>query len=259
MNFRMILALSALLTAPSSFANAPMSTTHTLNAGAHQADVASVQPSQRARQAKWAQANQRPGFTGKRIAPSRLRSLGGEYLPTNLVDQPIDLESGWTIVSFQSLPTNTDAAAVLADIEEDLLLIKDNSGNFYMPEVDFNGLGDLEFGQGYFVNMKFERFFTVRGRPAEPTMSMSLQPGWNTIGTTLATPIDALCLDRFLHDTDPNYAGLLMIDSNGAELDSDLQTNDIGDLEPGFGYQLHLDSSQNATFTWAEVESHCVP
>ena len=213
----------------------------------------------RATVAKRAASTAGKRFNGKPAHPATLPTLGGEYLATNLVDQTMDLESGWTIISFQSLPTDTEVGHVLSSIDEDLMLIKDNVGNMYMPEANYNGIGDLEFGQGYFVNMKFERTLTVRGRPADPSANVMIHPGWNTIGTTLAQSIDAGCLDAYLQAHVPGYSAMLMVDSDGAELDTTTQQDDIGVLEPGFGYQLHLEAAHTIPFTWADIDSFCTP
>jgi hypothetical protein len=55
---------------------------------------------------------------------------------------------GWNMFGFSCLsPTNVEEA--FSSIVNDVLIVKDNSGNVYLPEWGFNGLGDLVAGAGY--------------------------------------------------------------------------------------------------------------
>ncbi|MDA8895630.1 hypothetical protein N9I98_04630 [Flavobacteriales bacterium] len=65
-------------------------------------------------------------------------------------DNPIALGAGWNMVGYlRNAPA--DAAAVFADINAtaNLVIAKDYSGNAYLPEFNYNGIGDMHPGQGY--------------------------------------------------------------------------------------------------------------
>ena len=69
-------------------------------------------------------------------------------------DNPINLTVGWNMIGY----LRTDAApadAVLADINAtgNLIIAKDYLGAAYLPEWNFNGIGDLNPGQGYQVKV----------------------------------------------------------------------------------------------------------
>ena len=72
----------------------------------------------------------------------------GEYLIPE--DYPIALSAGWNMIGYLRLePAAADA--VLADITSinNLIIAKDYGGNAYLPEWNFNGIGDMVPGQGY--------------------------------------------------------------------------------------------------------------
>ena len=65
-------------------------------------------------------------------------------------DNPIDIAAGWNMIGY--LRTEPAAAdAVMADINDagNLIIAKDYSGNAYLPEYSFNGIGDMNPGEGY--------------------------------------------------------------------------------------------------------------
>jgi len=67
-------------------------------------------------------------------------------------NNPIVLEQGWNIMGY--LPIESKAAdTVFSSIEQHVIIVKDNLGNAYLPNWDYNGIGFLEPGQGYLVKM----------------------------------------------------------------------------------------------------------
>ena len=65
---------------------------------------------------------------------------------------PIDLYVGWNMFAYLRLdPANT--VLVMDGVKDYIVLVKDVMGNAYIPQFDFNGIGDLEYGKGYLVKM----------------------------------------------------------------------------------------------------------
>ena len=50
-----------------------------------------------------------------------------------------------------------DAVEILSDIAEEIIIVKDSHGMAYMPSWNYNGIGDLEPGQGYQIKMNSEQ------------------------------------------------------------------------------------------------------
>ncbi len=73
-------------------------------------------------------------------------SLEGEVIsPENT---PIEVQEGWNIISYLRLE-NANAQLVLEEVQEQIVIVKNYLGNAYLPDWNFNGIGDFEPGQGY--------------------------------------------------------------------------------------------------------------
>jgi len=73
-------------------------------------------------------------------------TIEGTYIdPEN---NPISLYEGWNMFGYLRLePANI--ISVFDDIVDELVIVKDGNGFAYLPEWDFNGIGNLEAGKGY--------------------------------------------------------------------------------------------------------------
>ena len=64
----------------------------------------------------------------------------------------IDLEEGWNMIGFGcSVPYHVTGA--ILDIDEDIMIIKDNNGSVYLPEYGFNGIGNFIPSYGYQIKV----------------------------------------------------------------------------------------------------------
>ena len=74
----------------------------------------------------------------------------GDYTFPN--DVPLVLPEGWSLLGY--LRTNpADCVAVFDAISDEIVLVKNYLGNAYIPNWNFNGIGDLLSGQGYQIKM----------------------------------------------------------------------------------------------------------
>jgi hypothetical protein len=65
---------------------------------------------------------------------------------------PLVLNQGWNMIGYNCIePMNAEDA--FAEISDKITIVKDNLGNAYLPNLGFNGLGDLEFSQGYQIKL----------------------------------------------------------------------------------------------------------
>jgi len=75
--------------------------------------------------------------------------FNGESIPAQT---PIDLREGWQIIAYY--PTyNLEVIPAFAGVRNNLILVKDNTGNFYLKEFGFNNIPPLHPGEGYKVKM----------------------------------------------------------------------------------------------------------
>jgi len=75
--------------------------------------------------------------------------IEGEVVPSNT---PIPLIEGWQIVSYYPRQA-VDAITALGSIVDNLIIAKDENGRFYVPEFNFNGIGNMLEGEGYQLKM----------------------------------------------------------------------------------------------------------
>jgi len=64
----------------------------------------------------------------------------------------IDLQEGWNMFGY-GCPSSIDVAEGLSNHTESILLVKANDGSAYIPEWDFNGIGDFTPGFGYQIKL----------------------------------------------------------------------------------------------------------
>lgn len=76
-----------------------------------------------------------------------LEVTGLQIVPENT---PITLKAGWNIISYLR-NSELDCKIAFASITDDgnLIIVKDNFGNNYIPAYDINDIGNLIPGQGY--------------------------------------------------------------------------------------------------------------
>jgi hypothetical protein len=84
-----------------------------------------------------------------------LDSLQNAYNLLEVLSISIDLLSGWNIIGYTN-SLEQDAVLALAEIEDLILVFKDNNADVYMPEYGFNGIGNLIPGQGYQLKLSEE-------------------------------------------------------------------------------------------------------
>ncbi|GIR12988.1 MAG: hypothetical protein CM15mP23_15630 [Cryomorphaceae bacterium] len=81
------------------------------------------------------------------------------------------------------LPDNLALDAFLSEVVDDVIIAKDYLGAAYLPEFNFNGVGDMEVGQGYQIKMTNSNQFNVTGEYLDPSENPILLPeGWFMVG-----------------------------------------------------------------------------
>jgi len=74
-----------------------------------------------------------------------------EYICDSTITEqniPLSLTGGWNMIGYTCQePLNVIEA--FSSVEDKIIIVKDNLGNSYLPDWEFNGIGDLEFAKGY--------------------------------------------------------------------------------------------------------------
>ena len=159
--------------------------------------------------------------------------------------QTLDLNEGWSLFSTYLFPDNLALESIFESILEDVVIIKNNIGMVYLPELNFNGIGDITMGQGYQIKMDVSLDLSINGQAIIPSdYPIYLVNGWNLIGYLNSTPDD---LTSVLADILEEI--IIVKDELGSAYLPDWGFNGIGDMHPGKGYQLKMNSEQSLVYS----------
>jgi len=153
------------------------------------------------------------------------------------VTQIISLTSGWNLISFNVVPTDSSIETVFNDVKSNLVEIK-NADSFYSTShisSIFNSLKYIEQGKAYLVKMLSSETLTIDGANCKITTSTILsqsKTGWNMVGcpnqteTAISTAFD---ITKFV--TIKNFQGFYIPGGT---------SNSLISIKPCEGYFLKL-------------------
>ena len=144
------------------------------------------------------------------------------------------------------LTENMQLNVVLTPINDKVIIVKNSSGNAYLPDWDYNGIGDRQVGQGYYIKTNQSTSLEICGEYQLPEEnSIELNAGWNIIGYLRLEP--ANIADVFGEITD-NDNLIVAKDYTGNAYLPEWNYNGIGDIIPGEGYQIKVVVSDSLHF-----------
>jgi len=150
----------------------------------------------------------------------------------------LDFIQGWNMFSINVDPTDPAAETVMAPIVNDLVIMKNGSGQTYIPAYGINNIGDIDFTEGYKAYLNQAVSLDVTGPAADPATPITLTTGWSMISYLPDAAMDA---DVAL----ASIAGELIIakDGAGSTYIPAYGINQIGQMQPGQGYKVNLSSA----------------
>ena len=164
----------------------------------------------------------------------------------NPVCQVLNIPSSWSTFSSYMLTENMQLNVVLTPINDKVIIVKNSSGNAYLPDWDYNGIGDMQVGQGYYIKTNQSTSLEICGEYQLPEEnSIELNAGWNIIGYLRLEP--ANIADVFGEITD-NDNLIVAKDYTGNAYLPEWNYNGIGDVIPGEGYQIKVVVSDSLHF-----------
>jgi len=152
--------------------------------------------------------------------------------------QTIVLNEGWGMISTYINPENANFTTVVESVVQNMVIAKDYSGAAFLPDWDFNGIGDLQVGQGYQIKMTTNDELVIEGVQIQPEDTpIDLLEGWNMIAYLRTEPALAdLVLAELVNESNvviaKDYAGNAFLPEWGF--------NGIGEMNPGQGYQVKV-------------------
>lgn len=119
-----------------------------------------------------------------------------------------------------------------------MIIVKDNFGNVYWPSYGFNGISAWNNENGYYIKMEESSQLKVSGNILPENTLININQGWNIISYLLT--YSKLATDVF-NEYDNHI--VLVKDSEGYLYIPEYNYNSIGNLSPGKGYKIRVNSS----------------
>ena len=176
------------------------------------------------------------------IPPERLF-----LVPLRAGTQSIALKSGWNIISSYINPDNLSVDQLFAGTQ-DLVMVKDEVGNAYIPSLGVDDIGTWQPSNGYQVYVGVAQTLTLQGTALEPGTTIDLEAGWNLVAFYPRMPMDV----STAFSTIANQVVMVKDEVGNAYIPS-LGVNDIGTLEPGNGYQVYVQEAVSFAYPSQET------
>tara|TARA_B100000780_G_scaffold277543_1_gene248474 strand:- start:1900 stop:2988 length:1089 start_codon:yes stop_codon:yes gene_type:complete len=156
---------------------------------------------------------------------------------------------GWNLISTYIIPDSPNMGAVFAPVVDDLFLAKDEIGSVYWPAYNLNNIGDHIVGKAYKVKMNADAVLQVRGAVANPAnFTLTLNEGWSYLGYLRKEAAD---ISVVMESIDEDI--LLIKDGIGNVFWPEFNVNTIGNMEPGKGYQVRMNSTRTFNFPGNDI------
>ena len=162
------------------------------------------------------------------------------------VNQTLNLPGGWSMLSLNIILDDYNTSSVFAPIIDQVSLVKNYLGMAYLPEWNYNGIGDLNNSEGYQIKLFTPQSLTLSGGYIYPeNHPLYLPSGWSMISYLRTEAASASSVLDGLNETGnlliaKNYLGLAYL--------PDWNYNGIGDMVPGQGYQIKLVESDTLVY-----------
>ncbi|MBN1350945.1 T9SS type A sorting domain-containing protein [candidate division KSB1 bacterium] len=145
------------------------------------------------------------------------------------------LDKGWNLFSINVIPSEPNVAILMNPIVDKIKIMKNGSGQTFIPEYGINTIGNINFKEGYQINLTSTAVLPIQGQKADPATPIVLQKGWSIISYL---PDKAIGIDTALVSIISNLK--IAKNNDGQALIPQYGVNTIGQMQPGQGYQINL-------------------
>jgi subtilisin family serine protease len=168
----------------------------------------------------------------------------GSFEGVNEITQSFDFSSGWQMISAYVEPTDTDIEVVMESVDDNMLIMKNGTGDIYMPSLGINNINDWDILDGYKIYFTSAEALDITGLHLDPTLTTYLLgAGWHLISYIRSSPYD---IEDALSDITDNL--LICKNGSGDIYMPSLAINNIDQMNPGEGYQMYLTSYDELTY-----------
>lgn len=192
-------------------------------------------------------------------------SLICDDIPVDETSQVFEFEKNKTqMISLFVQPEDMSIDSVFESVQNNISVIKDESGKIWMPAYGINQIENLKIGASYVVIPSDDFSLALPGDVIEGMVSLSFEHRWNGFGIPATEPFDTECLfapyiENFSFD-DGDYFFIKDVDDNlhrynGSEWET--EGAGISKLEPGVGYLLYTTQQDSYSLVFDVDTSSC--
>jgi len=157
--------------------------------------------------------------------------------------QELQLVEGWNLFSTYMVAEVMDVEELFAAFVEDVVIVKNYLGLAYLPEYNFNGVGDLLPGQGYQAKLINVNNLTIEGGYLTPEENpIDLVNGWNLVAYLRTEPADVIAVFEGIQEL------VIVKDNSGMAYLPEYGFNGIGDMVAGQAYQVKVLAAQQLQY-----------
>ena len=166
-----------------------------------------------------------------------------------IVEQVIELVRGWNMVSLNIIPEDRywrreegpDVVLLMAQIIDQLLLVKDEDGLFYSPRFNFNNIPFWNLQEAYQINVLEDVVLRIEGFPIPLDEEIQLERGWNLLAYAPDYELDASAPEFYV--LSPIIENVIIAKNGvGQFLSPEFRFSNMPPWRPGQGYQINVDA-----------------
>ena len=168
--------------------------------------------------------------------------------------QEIQLPGGWFIFSTYINVENQNMVDILSNINNQVIICKDYQGNAYLPEYEFNNIGNLTNGWGYQIKTSAKCTLSIEGFSVSESYAIELFDGWNLLGYLKRDSTSTIDLfNELLGDTNIDQI-IIAKDYAGNAYLPDFNFTGFAYMYPGQGYLIKTarTSIEPYTLVWSD-------
>ena len=147
--------------------------------------------------------------------------------------QEIILPQDWFIFSTYLTPVNTDMESIFQSISDNVIIVKNYTGNVFWPSININSIGSIEDGQAYYVKMLNEDTLKLSGNRIENNLSINIPNDWYYLAYLNDIPESTVDMMAPIVDEI-----IILKNYSGDVYWPEFNLNGIGDMQPGWGYSI---------------------
>ncbi len=186
-------------------------------------------------------------------SPSTRMELLSEYLqffeviPQNSLT--IELPNSWKMISSNVLPKNQSVENTMAEVDDNLRIMKNSYGKIYIPAYNINTIVNWDIKHGYNVYMTEESTLIIEGRDINPLNTpIEFLPGWHMFSYLRNSPMSVQTALAQITDD------FLIVKSETGMYVPSYGINTFGNMQPGNGYYIYI--LNNTTLTYPANSSY---